>query len=66
MQMALIEIPVGDRVEVGDEVELPVKKTLTQRDIIKLYVQGPEAHKTAVRESISHTAKHEAYRSDYH
>ncbi|MDD4803225.1 MAG: alanine racemase [Syntrophomonas sp.] len=47
MQMALVEIPLGVDVMVGDEVELPVRKTLVSRNIDRLYVQYGQAGKVA-------------------
>jgi alanine racemase len=39
MQMALIEIPVGAQVNVGDEVEVPVRKTLASQNIVRVYMK---------------------------
>jgi len=38
MQMALVEVPLGMEVAVGDEVEVPVRKTLTANDISRVYL----------------------------
>jgi len=38
MQMALVEIPLGADVKIGDEVEMPVRKTLASPNITRLYV----------------------------
>jgi alanine racemase len=43
MQMALIEIPPEIEVEIGDEVELPVRKTLTAADIARVFVSNGQA-----------------------
>ncbi|HZK43048.1 MAG TPA: alanine racemase [Syntrophomonadaceae bacterium] len=40
MQMTLIELPIHSDVEVGDIVEVPMRKTLIDQDIVRLYVQG--------------------------
>ncbi len=37
MQMALLEIPLGADVRVGDEVTIPVRKTLASKDIVRIY-----------------------------
>lgn len=47
MQMALVEIPLEFRVSVGDEVEIPVRKTLAAKNITRLYLIGGEAVKAA-------------------
>jgi len=39
MQMALVEIPAGMDVKVGDEVEVPVRKTLASAAIPRLYIK---------------------------
>jgi len=50
MQMALVEIPVGVEVNIGDEVEMPVRKTLAARNIVRIYVQEGQAGKIAYDE----------------
>jgi alanine racemase len=45
MQMALVEIPKKVFVQVGDEVELPIKKTLTAKNELRLYTSENEAGK---------------------
>lgn len=47
MQMALVEIPPEADVQIGDEVELPVRKTLAAKNIIRLYVKDGVAGKVA-------------------
>jgi len=42
MQMALLEIPPGVDIKVGDEVEVPVRKTLASPNIIRKYVREDE------------------------
>jgi alanine racemase len=38
MQMALVEIPLQADIKIGDEVEVPVRKTLASPNINRLYV----------------------------
>ncbi|HRY13001.1 MAG TPA: alanine racemase [Syntrophomonadaceae bacterium] len=38
MQMALVEIPLGMKVAIGDEVVVPVRKTLASNDISRVYL----------------------------
>lgn len=45
MQMALVELPKGADVKVGDEVEVPIRKTLARPDVPRLYMSGGEAGK---------------------
>ncbi|MBC7074593.1 MAG: alanine racemase [Syntrophomonadaceae bacterium] len=40
MQMALVEFPPGVEVKIGDEVEVPVRKTLAAKDLKRLYLGG--------------------------
>jgi alanine racemase len=40
MQMALVEIPPGLKVKVGDEVELPVRKTVASASITRIYIKA--------------------------
>jgi len=42
MQMALLEIPPGVDIKIGDEVEVPVRKTLASPNIIRKYVRKDE------------------------
>jgi alanine racemase len=39
MQMALVEIPLEADVKIGDEVEVPVRKTLASTAVARLYVR---------------------------
>ncbi len=39
MQMALVEIPTDDDIQVGDEVEIPARKTLISKEIVRIYVR---------------------------
>ena len=52
MQMALLEIPAEADVEIGDEVEVPVRKTLASRSITRLYIQGGKTEHIAYGEGI--------------
>lgn len=47
MQMALVEIPPEADIQVGDEVELPVRKTLAAKNIARIYVKDGVAGKVA-------------------
>jgi alanine racemase len=50
MQMALVEIPDGVDVNIGDEVELPVRKTLAANNIIRIYVEEGQTVKIPYNE----------------
>lgn len=39
MQMALIEIPKEENIHVGEEVEIPMRKTLISKEITRIYVR---------------------------
>lgn len=45
MQMSMAEIPPDLDVEIGDEVELPVRKTLASKNLLRLYMKEGEAVK---------------------
>lgn len=45
MQMTLVEFPVDSLVAVGDEVTVPIRKTLASPSVSRLYVQKGEAGK---------------------
>ena len=53
MQMALIEIPKGTEVNIGDEVELPIRKTLVADSTIRLY---KKSGRTGKQGDIYHTS----------
>ncbi|CFX02269.1 Alanine racemase [Syntrophomonas zehnderi OL-4] len=55
MQMALLEIPSGYDVNIGDEVELPVRKTLASRSITRVYTQRGKAGKISCQEGTNYT-----------
>jgi alanine racemase len=50
MQMALVEIPLDREVKVGDEVEVPVRKTLASPDIARVYLQNGKVVKITTKE----------------
>lgn len=54
MQMALVEIPPGVEIHIGDEVEVPVRKTLASRNLSRVYVQGGKAAKISGEEGTSY------------
>jgi alanine racemase len=45
MQMALVEIPLKAQVNIGDEVEVPVQKTLAISSIDRVYTKSAKASK---------------------
>lgn len=45
MQMSMVEIPRDLEVKIGDEVELPVRKTLASKNLLRLYLKDGEAVK---------------------
>ncbi|HBQ27274.1 MAG TPA: hypothetical protein DD791_12835 [Syntrophomonas sp.] len=45
MQMALVEIPLQVQMKIGDEVEVPVRKTLAIRNIDRIYTKNRKAPK---------------------
>jgi len=50
MQMALVEIPLDREVKIGDEVEVPIRKTLTSPDITRIYLQNEKVVKISTKE----------------
>jgi len=50
MQMALVEIPLDREVKIGDEVEVPIRKTLTSPDIVRIYLQNGKVVKISTKE----------------
>jgi alanine racemase len=50
MQMALLEIPVDREVKIGEEVEVPIRKTLTSPDITRFYLQNEKVVKISTKE----------------
>lgn len=50
MQMALVEIPLETEVQVGDEVEVPVRKTIASSAVTRVYVKDGEPVKIAQEE----------------
>lgn len=45
MQMALVEIPLGSNIMVGDEVEVPIRKTLASPTLMHIYIKDGQACK---------------------
>jgi len=45
MQMCLVEFPIDLEVKVGDEVEVPVRKTLALGNVMRCYVREGQAGK---------------------
>lgn len=54
MQMALVEIPPEVEIHIGDEVEVPIRKTLASRSLNRVYLQGGEAVKISGEEGTSY------------
>ncbi|MDR1160113.1 MAG: alanine racemase [Syntrophomonadaceae bacterium] len=54
MQMALVEIPKKVFVQVGDEVEVPIKKTLTSESELRLYISKSQAGKKSHGSSVNY------------
>lgn len=54
MQMALVELPLDMDVQIGDEVEVPVRKTLASRNISRVYIQGGKPAKISGEEGTSY------------
>ncbi|NLV22639.1 MAG: alanine racemase [Syntrophomonadaceae bacterium] len=50
MQMALVEIPPDREVNIGDEVTVPVRKTLTSPDITRIYLHHGKVVKISTKE----------------
>lgn len=50
MQMALVEIPLERQVSIGDEVEVPVRKTLVFPDVAHVYMQHGEVVNFSTKE----------------
>ncbi len=54
MQMALLEIPISQDIHIGDELEVPVRKTLASRSIPRVYVQEGKPGKISSEEGTSY------------
>ena len=50
MQMALVEIPLERQVSIGDQVEVPVRKTLAFPDVAHVYLQHGEVVNFSTKE----------------
>lgn len=54
MQMAMIEIPNDLELDIGEEVEVPIRKTLTSRDLVRVYTKEGEAVKIGDQDGTSY------------
>lgn len=54
MQMALVEIPPGVEIQVGDEVVAPIRKTLASPSLLRLYMQEGKPAKISGEEGTSY------------
>ena len=61
MQTALVEIPPGLEVNVGDEVELPIRKTLASGNINRVYLQEGQPGKISSRGSTNYVVENQRY-----
>lgn len=57
MQMALIEIPLNVGVSVGDEVEIPLRKTLIAKNISRIYLRDGAAVKIEDEDGTSYVVE---------
>lgn len=57
MQMALVEIPEDIPIEIGTEVEVPVRKTLAAKNLIHVYVKDGEAVKIDDKERTTYVVE---------
>ncbi|MDD3898095.1 MAG: alanine racemase [Syntrophomonadaceae bacterium] len=60
MQMALVEIPVEAWVKIGDEVEVPVRKTLAARNLNRIYIKDGEPCKIEAQERIGYIVEEDS------
>jgi alanine racemase len=60
MQTALVEIPIEVRVKIGDEVEVPVRKTLAARNISRIYIKNGEPCKIEEQERITYIVEEDS------
>jgi alanine racemase len=59
MQMCLVEFPADLDVQVGDEVEVPIRKTLASSNVLRLYVREGQAGKIDNELYVSYVAEEE-------
>lgn len=59
MQMCLVELPVDLEVRVGDEVEVPIRKTLALGSVMRLYVREGKAGKIDNAQYVSYVVEGE-------
>ncbi len=50
MQMALVEIPLDQEAKIGDEVVVPVRKTLSDPNITRIYLRNEKVVKITTKE----------------
>lgn len=65
MQMALVEIPPGVVIKVGDEVEVPVRKTLASAAIPRIYIQPDRSHSYSDPQRMRNLQKFKGDFNDY-
>ena len=59
MQMCLVEFPADLDVQVGDEVEVPIRKTLASSNVLRLYVREGQAGKKDNASYVSYISEEE-------
>jgi|LSQX01.2.fsa_nt_gb alanine racemase len=59
MQMCLVEFPADLEVQVGDEVQVPIRKTLALGNVLRLYVRQGQAGKVDNDQYVSYVAEEE-------
>ena len=60
MQMALVEIPIDAKVKIGDEVEVPIPKTLAARKLNRIYIKDGEPCKIEEQEKITYIVEEDS------
>lgn len=60
MQMTLVEIPVEAKVKIGDEVEVPIRKTLAARKLNRIYIKDGEPCKIEEQEKITYIVEEDS------
>lgn len=59
MQLSLVEFPAHLEVQVGDEVEVPIRKTLAAGNVVRLYVREGQAGKIGDEQKTSYVVEEE-------
>ncbi|MEN6350550.1 MAG: alanine racemase [Syntrophomonas sp.] len=59
MQMAIVELPLLLDIEIGEEVEIPVRKILAAKDIKRVFVRNGEAVKIECEEGTTYMVEGE-------